>query len=756
MKRWLVALAVLSTVAALSGPVAPHIGSGSQGPEATAAESVAKLPMAFEPNIGQADSRTRFLSHGNGSMVSLTSTGMVLSMAAPDAMPAIDAPHTSSSMLAAQLGLIEMDFRGANPDPRVVGTDRLPGVSNYLVGNDPSQWRTGVPQYERVTYRGLYPGIGLTFYGNQQGRLEYDLAVAPGVDPSIIRLSILGPETMALDPTGDLVLRVGGRDVVQPRPSIYQDLGGARHDVAGGYVLNGHEVGFSIGVYNRTRPLVIDPQIVYSTYLGGSGDDLGEVHPAADSSGHVYICGDTDSVDFPVSSGVLQPSLAGGFDAFVTKLTPDGTGIVYSTYLGGTGDFDAGVACAVDAGGSLYMDGVTNSTDFPTTAGAFQRTFKGGGADGYAAKLSSDGAHLLYSTYIGGSNFDELVSLQVDSSGDVFASGDTSSTDFPTTPGAYQTSNAGGHGLFCSPACDAVVLKLDPTGSGLIYSTYLGGPGDDGLQPDLAIDAAGNAYVEGTAFESRFPTTPGAFQTHFGGGTDAFLTKLDPTGAALVYSTYLGGGGEEVPFGIAVDGSGNAYLAGFTCSRNFPVTPGAFQTSNAGGLVNPRNEGCIRLPGHPVDAFVTKLNPEGSGLVFSTYLGGHGGDLIGNDPIVDSSGHVIVTGVTNSTDFPITADALQPTNHGGGFFDDGFITELTADGSGLIFSSYWGGSGQDGINGSVLDSSGNLYITGCTASTDFPVTPGAFQTTLQGGSGLGFFIGCAPSDAFATKIAFGS
>ncbi len=633
-----------------------------------------------------------------------------------------------------------------NPSAAVVGTDRLPGVSNYFIGNDPSAWRTGVAQYGRVTYRGLYPGVDLTFYGNQGGRLEYDFTLRPGVDPSLIRLAFDGADALHVDSSGNLVIGLAHTSLVQPKPQIYQVVDGTRTPISGAYALDRHQLRFAIGGFDRTRPLVIDPEVGYSTYLGASGDDLGEEQPAVDGSGHVYICGDTDSPDFPVTAGVVQPSLAGGFDGFITKLSPDGSSVVYSTYLGGTGDLDAAVACAVDASGNLYVVGGTDSADFPTTDGAFQRTFNGG-TDGFVAKLNTDGSQLLYSTYLGGSGFDfnGTDDLVLDPVGDVVVTGDTNSTDFPTTTGAYQTANAGGQGRFCkNPACDVVVVKLNATGTDLIYSTYLGGPGDDGY-PHLALDAVGDVYVAWLAAEQRFPTTPGAFQPHFGGGsTDAMVAKLDPTGSSLMYATYLGGGGDDYAGSIAVDATGDAYVGGFTCSRNFPVTSGAFQTKDAGGTTI-----CWAVRG-PFDGFITRINPQGTGLVFSTYLGGSGIDLALVAGI-DHSGRVVVAGGTDSTDFPVTADAFQATNHGG---VDEVIAELSADGSELPFSTYWGGTATDSMNGFVLDGSDNLYVTGCTESTDYPVTPGAFQTTFQGGRGLNLD-GCGgPTDAFVTKIAF--
>jgi len=658
----------------------------------------------------------------------------------PNAPTAIGSKPTSADGVA-------MTFVGANRAATLVPQDRLPGVSNYFIGSDPHAWRTNVAQYGRVTYRDLYPGTDLTLYGNQGGRLEYDFIVRPGTDPSLIHLGFRGAHALDIDSTGDLVIRLAHTSLDQRKPQIYQVVDGTRTPISGGYALDRDQLSFAIGGFDRTRPLVIDPEVVYSTYLGGSVDEFSEEQPAVDSSGHVYICGITDSPDFPVTPGVVQPSFAGEADGFISELTPDGTDVVYSTYLGTSG-FDDAVACAVDSSGNLYVLGITDSPDFPVTSGVVQPSLAGG-VDGFIAKLSLGGSQLLYSTYVGGTgdDFTGVDDLAVDAAGEVVATGDTYSTDFPTTPGAYQTASAGCQGP-CKkyPARDVVILKLNASGSTLIYSTYLGGPGDDAY-PTLALDAAGDVYVAGLTLSLRFPTTPGALQPHFGGGrTDAFVAKLDPTGSSLIYATYLGGGGDDLPIGIAIDAAGDAYVGGFTCSPNLPVTRGAFQTENAGGRTL-----CWVVPG-PSDGFVAELNPQGTGLGFSTYLGGSGIDVVGVAG-VDSSGHVIVVGGTASTDFPVTADAFQRTPHHEGGAP--IIAELSADGSELLFSTYWGGSDFDVIHGSVLDASDNLYVSGCTRSTDFPVTPGAFQTAFQGGSGNDNILCLGPDDAFVTKVAFG-
>jgi hypothetical protein len=444
MKRLIAGLTVASIVALLIGgsaldhSVGPKAPRGDRG--ARVAADFGKIPLSFEPNSGQADPRVKFLSHAKGSTLFLTSAGAMLSLEKPGSGSGL-ADRASPSAPAVR-DVIEMNFVRANSEAPVTGSGPLHGMSNYLIGNDPSHWRTRVPHYARVDYSGLYPGIDLSFYGNQAGRLEYDLAVAPGVDPSVIRLSIRGPEAMSIDPQGDLVLRVGGREILQPKPQIYQDLEGSRQAVIGGYVLTGNEVEFSLGAYDLTRPLVIDPQIDYSTYLGGSGEDLGELHPSADAFGHAFICGATNSEDFPVTPGALQPTLGGGFDGFVTEMEADGSGVVFSTFLGGTGSFDDVQDCKVDPYGNVYVGGLSDSPDFPVTPGAFQSAFNGGNGafvgcfcDGFVAKIGLGGSTLIYSTYLGGSGDENLNNVQIDPAGDAYVAGDTFSTDFPTTPG---------------------------------------------------------------------------------------------------------------------------------------------------------------------------------------------------------------------------------------------------------------------------------------------------------------------------------
>jgi len=462
------------------------------------------------------------------------------------------------------------------------------------------------------------------------------------------------------------------------------------------------ELGFEVGAYDASLPLVIDPTLVYSTYLGGSGFDYGS-GIAVDSAGNAYVTGQTYSTDFPTANP-FQAARVGGPDAFVAKLNAAGSALVYSTYLGGNGD-DYGRGIAVDAAGNAYVTGETGSTNFPT-ANPLQASNAGGNYDAFVAKLNAAGSALVYSTYLGGSDYDYGYGIAVDAAGNAYVTGETFSTNFPTA-NPLQASNAGGPNAF--------VAKLNAAGSALVYCTYLGGSGGDSGQ-GIAVDAAGNAYVTGET-GSNFPTA-NPFQASNAGGPDAFVARLNATGSALVYSTYLGGNGNDHGSAIAVDAAGNAYVTGETFSTNFP-TANPLRASNAGGG----------------DVFVAKLNAAGSALVYCTYLGGSSWDY-GTGIAVDAAGNAYVTGLTGSTNFP-TANPLQAANAGGNY--DAFVAKLNAAGSALVYSTYLGGSDTDFGYGIAVDAAGNAYVTGETYSRNFP-TANAFQNSNS------------YSDAFIAKL----
>ena len=548
-----------------------------------ASETYGRLPLHFEANRGQTHEDVRFLARGPGYSLYLTAGEAVLVLARPNPDAKRDA-HSTPARLNTQAReapvVVRMSLVGAAPKPRVSGLEELPGKANYFIGNDPAKWRTSVPTYAKVQYRDVYPGIDVVYYGNQR-QLEYDFVVAPRADPQRIVLDFKGVERLEIDAHGELVMHAAGGAIRQHKPVIHQDIDGMRREIAGGYVMkSAHQVAFQVAAYDKTRPLVIDPVLSYSTYLGGSGGDEGW-GITVDNLGNAYVTGSTSSTNFPTNLGSFQTASAGNVDAFVTKLNATGSALVYSTYLGGSGSEGGGFGIAVDSLGNAYVTGGTASTDFPVTPGAFQ-TALAGGSDAFVTKLDATGSALLYSTYLGGSGGEGgMFRIAVDSLGNAYVAGHTASTDFPVTVGAFQTAFVGNVAAF--------VTKLNATGSALFYSTYLGGStiqiggGDFKEGIAIAVDSLGNAYVAGGTTSNTFPTTPGAFQTTFVGGlADAFATKLNATGSALLYSTYLGGSGIDEGLGIALDTLGNAYVTGLTFSTSFPTTPGAFQTAFGG------------------------------------------------------------------------------------------------------------------------------------------------------------------------------
>jgi hypothetical protein len=707
----------LLTLSALAGSAALAAQTGENSPGSVvpvrAIEAFANLPLYFEPNQGQTERQVKFLSRGAGHTLFLTPSKAVLLLTRREPGP-IERWNTARRVSGA---VLDMSFIGANRSPQVLGQEEMPGKVNYFVGANTRRWRTNIATYARVLYRNLYPGIDLTYYG-REGQLEYDFVVRPRADLRRIMVAFRGAEKLEVDAHGDLVLHTGPGVIRQRKPIAYQEVNGVRREIPVSYIVKGaHRVAFEVAAYDSNRPLIIDPALFYSTYLGGSVEDGGQ-GIALDSAGNAYLTGLTNSLNFPTTSGAFQSALAASFDAFVTKINPVGTApLIYSTYLGG-GGADYGLGIAVDAAGNAFVTGVTTSTNFPTTPAAFQTT-SGGSADAFVTKLNSSGSALIYSTYLGGRGDDYGQGIALDSLGNAYVTGFTSSSNFPTNVAAFQTTLAG--------SFDAFVTKLNPAGSApLVYSTYLGGSNDDhGFA--MAVDGSGNAYVTGYTTSTNFPTSTGAFQTTYAGGADGFVTKLNPAGSApLLYSTYLGGSGQDIGQAIAVNAAGNAFVTGKT-SGNFPITAGAFQSAFGGG-------------GN--DAFVTRLNPSGSApLVYCTYLGGSGADAA-YGIAVDGSDNAYLTGYTNSLNFPTTAGVFQTTFGGGRF--DAFVTKLNPAGSApLVYSTYLGGSGEDVGQAIAVDGLFNTYLTGYTGSTNFPTTPGAFQTTFRG----------SVFNAFVTKIA---
>lgn len=741
---WLAAGAALALLALFynEGSSPPAGGDPASGVEARA--SYDKLPLRFEPNRGQTDPEVKFLSRGAGYGLYLTSREAVLALSKP-APPARVASGDGNHRGGPPAAVIRMRPLGANPNPQLAAGNRLAGHSNYLTGSDATRWRTGVPGYASVTYRGVYPGVDLVYRGGQS-KLEYDFVVAPGADPGTIAVGFGGARKLSLDSRGDLILHTAAGRIRQQRPFVYQRYGQARRRVSGRYVLEGKQrIGFRVGGYDRTRPLVIDPVLAYSTYLGGTDPPREGIAErgqgiAVDPSGSAFVTGTTSSTDFPTTTDAFRGANAGQADVFVTKLRPDGSGLAYSTYLGGSG-MEEGTDIAVDASGAAYLTGSTGSANFPTSTGAYMQA---GRSEAYVAKLSPEGA-LAYSTYLGGGQGARGAGIALEpscaSSCTAYVTG-AFDIGFPTTSGAFQTTIPDGSfgGSF--------VTKLKADGSGLLYSTYLG----DGevRAAAIAVDSSGAAHVTG-GVGGEIATTPGAFQPAppAQGQPSTFVTKLAPDGSRLLYSTYLGetgdvarttifGRGNGAGQGIAVDGSGKTYVTGTTRSSNFPTTEGAFK----------------RTKRDDWEGFVAKLDTAASGagsLLYSTYLGGDTGGLGADDQLrgigVDSAGQAYVAGHTLSPDFPVK-DQVQLPHTPRGAKGDAFVSKLNASGSGLVYSTQLGGDGAEEADGIAVQPSGDAYVTGITAApsarqaNDFPWTEPGFQADQHGTGG----------DAFVAKL----
>ncbi len=701
-------------------------------------EAYGQLPLSFEANRGQADEAANFVARGAGYTLSLSPTQAAFALARQSGegsqsnKPAPSSRDNGSAETGARRDtdnsksprsepppmVLRMNIVGANRGAGVEGLNELEGKVNYFTGKDPSQWRTNIQTFGRVRYTEVYPGIDVVYYGNQR-QLEYDFVVAPGRNASAIALEFAGADKVEVDAAGELLLKLGESVVRQPKPYVYQEVAGERRVVEGGYLVQSDgRVGFALGEYDAALPLVIDPVLIYSTYLGGSSNEEGR-DIAVDSAGNAYICGNTNSTNFPVASPFQSTfggaNFVGARDAFVTKINAAGTAFVYSTYLGGSSDDRCG-HMTVDSAGNAYIAGETNSTDFPTV-NAIQTAYGGGLSDAFVTKMNAAGSALVYSTFVGGTIFDAAAGIAIDSSNNAYITGRTTSTDYPVV-NAIQAAYSGG------PGADAFVTKINAAGDAYVYSTYLGGSGGGGFEngSSIAVDSAGIAYVTGQVNSTNFPVA-NAIQATFGGGTpggegDAFVTKVNAAGDAFVYSTYLGGSADDVAFDVAVDSAGNAHVTGSTFSTLFPLA-NAFDSTYGG-------DG---------DAFVTKINAAGNAYIYSTYLGGTFGDS-GNEIALDSAGNAYIAGGTSSTNFPLV-NPVQSTLGGG---TDAFVTKLNTAGSALIYSTYFGSPGFERANSLVVDSAGNAYVTGITSSTNFPTrTP---IQTANGGS----------DDAFVFKL----
>ena len=738
----LIGLLVLMPMNQRSGVASLSSSSPKPANEITAqttqrvAANYGKLPLTFESNQGQTASPVKFLSRGHGYSLFLTPTEAVLLLrkvekgdgpsdrsvrdktsASSKLSPGVPGRRPVAAARSVKSTALRMKFVGANPHPRLLPIDRQPGKVNYFVGKDPAKWRTNIATYGKVEYENLYPGVDLVYYGNQR-QLEYDLVLAPGADPTSINLAFEGADKIEVDAQGDLVLHLGDQRVRQLKPLIYQQANGVKKPIAASYALKGRgQVGFALAAYDHSKPLVIDPVLVYSTYLGGDDSDMGGSEAgngiAVDGAGSAYVTGFTFSDTFPVTPNAYKPtSDEFEIDAFVVKLDPAGSGPIYSTYLGGTGDdYGNGIAVAADGLGNFnaYITGETSSDDFPITQGAVQSSLGiGGNVDAFVVKLDETGG-LSYVTYLGGSGVDSGAGIAVGPAGNAYVTGQTSSGNFP---GPFQTTIASAGGY------DAFVAELDPAGTSVIYSTCLGGTDDDG-GTGIAIEGL-YAYVTGfTHSRGDFPTTPGAYQTTLGGTgrfSDAFAAKINPDGTR-VYCTYLGGSYDDSGSGIAVL-SGYAYVSGTTDSADVAPTSAFPSAGNS-------------------DAFVAKVNSTGTALEYFTYLGGGDNDF-GNGIGVDPLGNAYLIGSTYSTDFR-TIDSLPRDRNSDPFVNsDAFVSKLNPSGTVLIYSTYLGGTDNDYGNGIAVDTSGNAYVTGQTSSDRFP---GASQPGPLG-----------EADAFVAKI----
>jgi hypothetical protein len=728
----------------------PGIFRSGASAQAQVTAASASWPLRFEENVGQvhgADARqVRFVSRGNAYTLFLTSTEAVLVLRQ-------GAGHGKDAGKAAPV-VARMRLSGANPAPHLAGRDELLGKSNYFLGNDPAQWHTGIPNYGRVTAAGVYPGIDLVYHGNQ-GQLEYDFEVAPRADPHKIRFVLEGIQGLRTDSRGDLLVKVAGGELRFRQPVAYQKEGGVERPVPVRYVLKGkNQVAFRLARYDKRQPLLIDPVLAYSTYLGGSSiDGANAIAVAPDDS--AFITGETFSTDFPTVNA-LFPESSGGEVAFVSKISPDGSTLLYSTYLGCAVTIGYGIA--VDSLAEAYVAGTTDCPGFPVTPNAFDTLC---GADkecgaswnpqgftvynGFVTKLNVEGSALVYSGFVGFYENVTCLAIAVDGAQNAYVTGDVGPNIAPTVPiippatppPPFCTYN-GFETTFGGSGTDAFVVKVDASGSELLYCSYLGGTDED-VGYGIAVDGSANAYVTGVTYSVDFPVTAGALKTTYAGAGDAFLTRVNTnaTGSAsLRYSTYLGGSGLDQGNGVAVDASGNAYVAGLTTSKasslGFTPPSGAYQPNCA----------LDSLGVCEGDAFVAKFALSGTpSLVYFTYLGGSLADSA-NGITLDSSEDAYVTGSTVSTDFP-TSGAVFQTTYGGGNAD-AFVTELNSAGSALVYSTYLGGSETDTGNGIAVDSGNpaSAYVAGQTCSFDFPLA-----NPLQPAYG-------GNCDAFISKVSF--
>lgn len=678
----------------------PSLAQDASAPATNAQGSV------FVENVGQWPDAARFQVWGSplGAGTTWLAKDAIWLVVASGKSP-VARPATSSdpvydlqpaTLQPATLHAIRLTFPGSNPDARIEPFDPLTTTVSYFIGNDPAQWRPAVPVWSGVRYVDLYPGVDLVIGDRDDG---WRLQAAPGAAPDQVQMLVEGAEVLGIV---DQVLHLDSSgeqfSISLPATRFPYQVSEVSRD-ARSPALTVQPGTRAYHPVNSANDLV---NLFYSTFLGGGDHDSGQ-EVVVDHTGSAFVVGSTLSGDFPTTPGAFSIYHDDGYDAFVVKLNPAGNGLSYATFLGGNND-ETGHAIAVDGRGNAYVTGVTGSTDFPVTAGAFDTSY-GGNQDVFVAKLSPLGSQLTYATFIGGANHEQGNAIAVDEMDSAYLTGQTLSSAFPSTPGAFDTSYNG--------EFDAFVVKLNSAGSGLIYATFLGGSDRD-LGSDIVVDSTGSASVMGFYTQSDdFPTTHDAFDGSYNGSADAFVAKLDPFGSELVYATFLGGSSSDRGTGIATDGTDSTYVTGYTTSDDFPTTPGAYDTSHNG----------------VADVFVVKLVLDSRGLIFATLLGGKDYDYSGAIA-VDSSGSAYVVGHTTSDDFPTVPGAFDTSYNGGG---DAFVAKLNPLGSTLTYATFLGGNEYDLGSAIVVDAAGRATLTGYTASTDFPTTPNAFDTSHNGG-----------------------
>jgi len=675
--------------------------------------AIAALPLVFE-SVTSGDG-ANFVASGPDYRLVVSPTGTQLQL------------HSAAG---GDPAVVRSTLLGADASAKMQGLDAVPGGTSHFVGNDPANWRRAVPTFHRVLTRAVYPGIDLLWHGHD-GTLEYDFVVAPGNDPASIVLAFDGATDAKIDDAGNLILTTAAAPLRWRKPVSYQELDGRRVAVSSGYRIAGDgRIGFEVGAYDRTRPLVIDPVLAYATYAAattfaaGDGTQNYGLAIVADADGNAYVAGLTESASYPATGGAYDTTRPGKTDVFVAKLAPDGKSLLWATYLGGSqaeSDNFRSLDIAIDADANVYLTGSTKSADFPTSPGAYDTTLAGT-TDVFVTKLAADGASLVWSTYLGGTSIERGWGIAVDADGFVYVGGETSGL-FPTTAGAYQTA---------SDNLSAFATKFAVDGSSLVWSTTIGV--STGAARDLALDKQNNVYLTGVAAAPQnltvYPVTEGAYQTEAKGNQDAFVTKIEADGSELVYSTYLGGTFLDDGRAIAVDSAGRAYVAGNTNSTDFPTTPDAFQKTN---MSSPQN-----------DAFVARLNASGTALDFSTMLGGASLEDA-TDIVVDGAGNALVSGNTLSTGFPTTDGALQEDfgPNAAFLFGSAWLSKISTSG-GLSYSTLFHPTTQAVPTTSVgyalaLDGNGAAYLTG-SSGTGLPTTADAFQTSIYSVAAAGPFV----------------